>query len=138
MTPTLPSTFGKKCWVVAMLAAIWAVQPLAGCHRDPPPVAPGEPIPPPGEIQVDTMDQECTHLVHALLAFGDCPNHDEDAKGWATKVAELAEQSFEAGKKGKPDAPSQHVIALACHKATVSVTHATERCKAGPAPKGDY
>jgi hypothetical protein len=131
MRPTLPSTIGKICLMIAGLAC------YSACHSDPPPVAPGEPIPAPAEIVVDTMDIECNGLVTALLAYGDCPNNDEDDKAWAKRVAETAQQSFEAGKKGKPDAPSQHVIALACHKATVSVKHATERCANGKRPRVD-
>lgn len=132
MRPTLPSTIGKICLVLTGLAWVW------GCHSDPPPVAPGEPIPAPAEIVVDTMDHECNDLVSALLAYGECPNNDEDDKAWAKNLAEVAQQSFEAGKKGNPDAPSQHVIALACHKATMSVKHATERCSHGKRPKSDY
>lgn len=129
MPPTLPSAIGKYCLVAALLGA---------CHNDPPPVAPGEPIPAPVEVQVEAMDVECNHLVDAILKFGECPNSDEDDKAWAKNLAEVAQQSFEAGKKGNPDEPSQHVIALACHKATESVKHATERCVNGPRPKGDY
>jgi len=131
MRPTLPSTIGKICLVIAGLGAGLA------CHNDPPPVAPGAPIPAPAEIVVDTMDVECNGLVTALLTYGDCPNNDEDDKAWAQRVAETAQQSFEAGKKGKPDEPSQHVIALACHKATESVKHATERCHNGKRPRVD-
>ena len=128
MRPTLPSLIGQICLLVVGLQA---------CHSDPPPVAPGDPIPAPAEIVVDTMDVECNDLVEALLKYGDCPNNDEDDKAWAQRVAETAQQSFEAGKKGKPDAPSQHVIALACHKATLSVQHATERCSNGKRPRVD-
>jgi hypothetical protein len=134
MRPTLPSAFGKKSQVLAVLAAVL----VAGCHHDPAPVAPGEPIPAPAEVLVDTMDHECNRLVEALLALGECPNHEEDQRAWARQVAEIAQQSFEAGKKGKPDEPSQHVIALACHRAADSVQFAIQRCKAGPLPKGDY
>ncbi|HET9993430.1 MAG TPA: hypothetical protein VFQ65_33065, partial [Kofleriaceae bacterium] len=74
----------------------------------------------------------------ALLKYGECPNNEEDDKAWAKNVAEIAQQSFEAGKKGKPDEPSQHVIALACHKATLSVRHATERCAHGKRPRPDF
>jgi hypothetical protein len=134
MRPTLPSTIGQISLVIIGLGAGLAA---GGCHSDPPPVAPGEPIPAPAETVVDTMDIECNGLVTALLEYGNCPNNDEDDKAWAKNVAEVAQQSFEAGKKGQPDAPSQHVIALACHKAMVSVKHATERCHNGKRPRVD-
>ena len=128
MRPTLPSIFGKICLILVASA----------CHSDPPPVAPGEPIPAAAEITVDTMDVECSHLVDALVALGDCPNSDDADKAWAKQVAELAQQAFEVGKKGNPDAPSQHVIAVACYRAAESVKHANERCHNGPKPKRDY
>jgi len=129
MRPTLPSIFGKSCLVLT----------IYGCHHDnPPPVAPGEPIPPEAEIHVDTMDVECAGLIGALNALAACPNSDDNDKAWATQVAEVAQQSFDAGKKGNPDEPSQHVIAVACHRAAVSVAHANERCHNGPKPKPDY
>ncbi|MEO8841820.1 MAG: hypothetical protein ABI591_31610 [Kofleriaceae bacterium] len=128
MRPTLPSIFGKICLVLA----------LYGCHDDPPPVAAGEPIPAAAEISVDTMDVECAGLVAALDAYGECPNNEDNDKAWAKQVAEVAQQSFDAGKKGNPDEPSQHVIALACHRAAASMQHATERCRNGPRPKPDY
>jgi hypothetical protein len=132
MTTTLPSAIGKICRMVALLGA-WAA-----CHHDQPPVAPGEPIPAAADIQVESMDIECNHLVDSILKFGACPNSDENDQAWAKNLAEVAQQSFDAGKKGNPDEPSQHVIALACHKAAESVKHATERCVNGPRPKGDY
>jgi hypothetical protein len=128
MRPTLPSIFGKICLVLAVF----------GCHSDPPPVAPGEPIPAAAEVSVDTMDIECAGLITALTALGDCPNSDDDEKAWTKQVAEVAQQSFDAGKKGNPDEPSQHVIALACHRAAESVKHANERCHNGPKPKPDW
>ncbi|HEY0255123.1 MAG TPA: hypothetical protein VGC41_26530 [Kofleriaceae bacterium] len=81
------------------------------------------------------MDAECAGLTNALISYGDCPNNDDDDKAWAKNVAEVAQQAFDAGKKGNPDEPSQHVIALACHKAAESVKNANERCHAGPKPK---
>src|SRR5512143_2954506 len=98
MRPTLPSLIGQICLLVTGLRG------LGACHSDPPPVAPGEPIPAPAEIVVDTMDVECNGLVAAILEYGACPNNDEDDQAWAKRVAEAAQQSFEAGKKGKPDA----------------------------------
>src|SRR3954470_6574252 len=132
MTTTLPSAIGKICRVVALLGG-WAA-----CHHDQPPVAPGEPIPAAAEVPVESMDLECNHLVDVILKFGECPNSDADDKAWAKNLAEVAQQSSEAGKKGTPDAPSQHVTALACHKAAESVKPAPERCVNGPRPRGDY
>jgi hypothetical protein len=128
MRPTLPSIFGKICLVLAVY----------GCHSDPPPVAPGEPIPAAAEVSVDTMDVECAGLITALGALGECPNNEDDDRAWAKQVAEVAQQSFDAGKKGNPDEASQHVIALACHRAAESVKHANERCHNGPKPKPDW
>ncbi|CAN5706239.1 hypothetical protein BH11MYX1_BH11MYX1_41420 [soil metagenome] len=134
MPPTLPSTFGTKCWVLAALAVL----SVGGCHREPPPLAPGEPIPAAAEIQVDTMDQECDTLLAAIKVYGECPFHDDDDRAWAKNLARVAQEAFDAGHKGTPDAPSQHVIALACHRAAVSITNATERCSNGPKPKRQY
>ena len=128
MRPTLPSTLAKICLVLATY----------GCHRDPPPVAPGEPIPAADEVVVDTMDVECAGLITAIHALGECPNSDDDDKAWTKQLAEVAQQSFDAGKKGNPDEPSQHVIALACHRAAVSVGFANQRCHNGPKAKPDY
>lgn len=134
MPSTLPSTFGTKCWVLAASALLG----FGACHHDPPPVAPGEPIPAAAEIQVETMDQECDALTAAIKVYGGCPYHDDDDRAWAKNLAQITQESFDAGHKGAPDAPSQHVIALACHRAAVSVKHATERCSNGPKPKPQF
>lgn len=131
MLPILPSTFVTKCWVLAAVAWFGA----GGCHADPPPEAPGEPIPAAAEIQVDTMDHECDALLAAIKLYGECPYHEDEDRAWAKNLAQAAQESFDAGRKGNPDAPSQHVIALACHRAAASVMHATERCSNGPKPK---
>jgi hypothetical protein len=128
MRPTLPSIFGKIC----LVSMLW------GCHSDPPPVAPGEPIPAAAEIKVDAMDVECAGLLAQLDALGNCPNSDDDDKAWTKRVAEVAQDSFDAGKKGNPDEPSQHVIALACHRAAESVKYANVRCHNGKKPKPDW
>ena len=117
-----------KLGVLAMIA----------CHSDPPPVAPGEPIPAASEVSVEAMDVECDGLVAAYQTYGDCPNAPEEIHAWVKQVVELAQDSFAAGKKGKPDDKSQHVIALACHKAAVSVKNATIRCLAGKPPPPNY
>src|SRR6185436_19949189 len=111
-----------------------AILGCAACHRDPPPVAPGEPIPAAPEVALGTMDAECDGLLAALAAYKQCPNLEEgdrdDIDGWV----ERAQQDFAAGKKANPDANAQHAIAAACHKATVSVRAASERCHNGPRP----
>ena len=85
-------------------------------------------------VSVHTMAVECAGLISALTAYGECPTNDDTDQAWAARVAEVAQQSFDAGKKGNPDEPSQHVIALACHRAAESVKHANERCHNGPKP----
>jgi hypothetical protein len=130
MRPTLPSTFGRKCFVVGMLLA-------SACHHEPPPTPPGEPIPAEPDVKLGSMDDECKSLVDALNAYGACPNSDEDERVWARRVAELAQQAFDAGKNGSNDEQSLRVMALACRKAAVSMQYATIRCKNGPAPKQD-
>jgi hypothetical protein len=130
MRPTLPSNFGRKCFVVLCLAI--------GCHHEPrvePP--PGEPIPAEPDVKVGTADQECSGLVDAINAYGACPNADEDERAWTRRLVEVAQQAFDAGKHGKTDEQTLHVIALACRKAAVSMQYATIRCKNGPPPKAD-
>lgn len=135
MPPTLPSptagfvtrsTVGLVAWAACVL--------VSACHRDPPPVAPGEPIPPAAEVTLGTMDAECEGLIGALGAYKQCPNLDEDDRWDVDAWAERAQQDFAAGKKANPEANAQHAIAAACHKAIASVLAATERCKAGPRP----
>jgi hypothetical protein len=126
----LPSDFGQKWLLFALL--------LLGCqHAGPPPVPPGEPIPAEPDLVVGTMEAECDGLVAAIAAYGICPNADEDTKVWSKRVAEVAQQAFDAGKKADPKPEDRKVIALACHKATVSMQNASERCKNGPPPKDD-
>jgi len=116
-----------------VLLATWLALVVA-CRRDPHPVAPGEPIPAEPEVALGTMDAECEGLLAALATFKQCPNLEDDDKGNLEAWGHRAEQDFAAGKKAKPDADAQHAIAAACHKATVSVMAATERCQAGPRP----
>lgn len=131
MRMTLPSDFGQK-WLGLVVTA------MLGCHgHSPPPVAPGEPIPAEPDVVVDTMDKECQGLIAAITAYGACPNADEDTRAWSRRVVELAQQAFDAGKKGEPDKDSQHVMALACRKAAVSMQNATTRCQHGKPPKTD-
>lgn len=110
---------------------------IAACHHADPPVAPGPPLPAEPDIQVASMDAECSGLEKAIDAWEACPHLDDEEREWLRAVSEYAEQSFAAGRKGKPDAESQRAIALACHRAAVSIGHADERCKAGPKPRVD-
>lgn len=153
MAPTLPSP--DAVFVQASLAstkrpakhrargacgmfAAWLATCLStGCggHGSPGPVAPGEPIPPPPEVTLGTMDAECDGLITALATYKQCPNLEEEDREDLDDWIERAQQDFAAGKKAKPDANAQHAIAAACHKAVVSVRAANERCLAGPKPK---
>jgi hypothetical protein len=83
------------------------------------------------------MDDECGGLRSAVEAYGQCPNLDPDDRTWAHAVIESTDQSIEAGSKANPDAEWQRAIAVACHKAAVSMRHATERCLAGRRPRVD-
>ena len=84
------------------------------------------------------MDVECGGgLVKALDDYGRCPNLDDDDRAWIKNMIKVSDESFEAGKKGHPDAQAQHTIAIACRKAARSVTYATIRCQAGPRPRVD-
>jgi hypothetical protein len=130
MRPTLPSTFGRKLFIVGMLVG-------NACHHEPPPTPPGAPIPAEPDITLGSMDDECKGLVDALNTYGACPNSDEDERVWARRVAELAQQAFDAGKNGSNDEQSLRVMALACRKAAVSMQYATIRCKNGPRPKAE-
>jgi hypothetical protein len=107
----------------------------AGCHGEPPPVAPGTPIAAPTEVTLGTMDVECEALLTALGLFKQCPNLDEDDRADIDAWGERARQDFAAGKKANPEPSAQHAIAAACRKAVASVTAAGERCRAGPQPK---
>jgi hypothetical protein len=106
-----------------------------GCAgHDPPPVAPGEPIPPAPEVTLGTMDAECDGLISALATYKACPNLVDDDRWDIDAWSERAQQDFAAGKKAKPEPNAQHAIAAACHKAIAAVLAATERCHAGPRP----
>jgi len=106
----------------------------SGCHHDPAPVAPGEPIAAAPEVTLDTMEAECDALLAALATYKQCPNLDDDDRQEIDAWTERAQQDFAAGKKAKPEPNAQHAISAACHKAIASVTAANERCHAGPKP----
>ena len=128
MTPTLPRAFLVLFFVFGM----------AACgHAEPPPVAPGPPIPAEPEITVGTMAAECDGLIAALERYRDCKYHDAYARDGVDRSIEAAHLSFAAGVKANPDERAQHAIALSCRKATDSIKAATERCGNGPPPRPD-
>jgi hypothetical protein len=107
---------------------------LCSCTREPPPVAPGEPIPAPAEVALGTMDAECDGLIAALAAYKACPNLDDDDRWDIDAWTDRMQKDFAAGRKANPEPNAQRAIAAACHKATVSVRAAGERCSNGPRP----
>ena len=113
------------------LGALWGA---GGCHGEPPPVAPGEPIAAPAEVTLGTMEVECEALLTALGLYKQCPHLDDDDRADIDAWSERARQDFAAGKKANPEPDAQRAIAGACHKAVASVTAANERCQAGPRP----
>jgi hypothetical protein len=116
------------------LAAGIAVAVFA-CHHEEPPVPRAPALPAEPELVVGSMDDECTGLTRALEAFAACPNADEPERGWLHATADYATESLALGKKGEPDEKAQHVMAIACRRAAVSVGHANERCHNGPRPR---
>lgn len=110
---------------------------IAACHHADPPVRPGPPLPAEPDVRLGSVDDECGGLEKAIAAWQTCPNLDDDDREWLHAIGDYAEQSFAAGKKGNPDEESQKAIALGCHRAAVSIVHATERCNAGPKPRVD-
>jgi len=132
MPPTLPSAFCRKVALGTLLI-------LAGCKHvvSDPPVKPGPPIPAEPDQQLENMDTECAGLVAALDTYGKCPNLEDGDRQWAVEVIEAAQESFAAGKKSNPDEPAQRAIAVACHRAALSMQFATQRCQAGKRPRTD-
>jgi len=131
MRRVLPRGFGRKCAAIVL---------LAGCRHvvGDPPTKPGPPIPAAPDVTLENMDTECAGLIAALDMYGKCPNLEDGDREWTRSAIEAAEQSFAAGKKANADEPSQHAIALACHRATASIQFATQRCQAGKRPKVDW
>lgn len=136
MTPALPRAFQGivRDFGVFLIGLIG----LAACHHADPPVKPGPPLPAEPDIVVTTMDDECTGLEKAIQHWSQCPNLEESDRGWMRNLVDYAEQTFAAGRAGHPDADAQRAIALACHRAAVSISNANTRCLAGPKPKIDY
>jgi hypothetical protein len=133
MRPTLPRPTSRFLAICVGFAAALALG--AGCHHDqPPPVAPGEPIPAAAEVSLGTMDAECDGLLAAFGTYKACPNLDADDRADIDAWVEQAQRDFAAGKKAKPEENAQRAIAAACHKAAHSIAAATERCHNGPKP----
>lgn len=118
-------------WLVALA--------LVACSRVDPPAktTPVTPVYADPEIQLESMQVECDSMVAALSTYKECPNLEDedrdDLHGWI----EIAQRNFEASTRSNPDANAQRTIAAACRKATVSVSAAHERCKAGKRPTVD-
>ena len=132
MPPTLPSGFAAKVLLGSLLT-------LAACKHvtSDPPVKPGPPISAEPEQQLENMDTECAGLVAALDSYGKCPNLEDGEREWVSATIQAAEDSFAAGKKSNPDEPAQKAIAMACHRAALSMQFATQRCQAGKRPRTD-
>jgi hypothetical protein len=111
---------------------------VCGCGHAQPPVAPGPAIPadPPAELR--GMIEECDALIVALTTFKACPNLEEADRQDLDAWIERAGKDFVAGRKTPPEANAQSAIALACSRATRSVTAATERCRNGKRPKDGW
>ena len=109
---------------------------LSSCGRPQPPVAPGPPIPAQHVVDLGGMVDECDAMVAALTTFKACPNLEDSDRDDLDDWIERAGKDFAAGRKATPaDINAQKAIALACRRATRSVTAATERCIAGPRPR---
>src|SRR5262245_14328802 len=110
---------------------------LAACAHEPPPVAPGPPIAADPPVTLKTMTEECDAMLAALATWRDCPNLDQDDKEDVEAWIERAQIDFTAGRKVTLDKDAQQAIAMSCHRATNSVTAATERCHNGKKPRID-
>jgi hypothetical protein len=108
------------------------------CSHDPPPVAPGPPILAEAEVVVGTMDAECDALIAAIEQYRACANLTSRERDGITSLIEQTQRSIDAGHKANPDDKAQHAIAVSCHRASVSVNAAAERCHNGPTPRPDY
>ncbi len=133
MRPALPIAMFRKVALFGSLLS--AVGCRHGGHDAT--VAPGPPILAESEIQLENFDTECAGLIAALYRYGLCPNLEDGDRQWVRAAIEAAENSFAAGKKSNPDEPSQHVMAMACHRAADTMHAATERCLAGKRPRVD-
>ncbi len=112
----------------------------AACaHGEPIPAPLPTPAPLPAETVplLGTMEAECDGLVAALAAYQTCANLEDRDVATLEAWIERANRDFAGSKQANPDASSRGAIAEACHKATVSVDAAHERCSAGPRPQVD-
>ena len=137
MRPTLPIPLLRKVTLFGTLLSGFAL--ASGCQhvvRDPP-TKPGPPILADGDVQLENVDTECAGLIAALDRYGQCPNLEDGDRQWTRAAIDAAEDSFAAGKKALPDEPSQHAIAMACHRAAMTMRAATERCQTGKRPRVD-
>ncbi len=134
MSRTLPRGSSRN-----VRAAALGLLLIAGCKHvvSDKQVAPGAPIPAEPEAQLENMDTECAGLIAALDTYGKCPNLEDGDRAWVRSVIESAEDSFAAGKKSNPDEPAQKAMAMACHRAAISMQFATARCQAGKRPRSD-
>lgn len=119
------------------LAGALALALCACVRKDPPPAAPAPPLPADPELKLETMQIECDGMLSALATFKACPNHDDEDRDDVQAWIETANRNLAASRKAEPEPNAQRAIAGACRKASDSVRAATERCLAGPRPKGD-
>ncbi|HEY4182490.1 MAG TPA: hypothetical protein VGM90_36915 [Kofleriaceae bacterium] len=106
-----------------------------GCSKPPPPVEPGPPIPADPPMKLRGMVEECDAMTTAIQSFQTCKNLEKDDRRDLDAWLDRAQKDFAAGRKANPEPNAQQAIALACHRATMSVQAANERCIAGPRPK---
>jgi len=134
MRPTLPRLGLNNCDLRRALGLV--LMALAACGpRQPPAPPPGPAIPADPEVALRDMVLECDGLISALATYQACPNLEPEERQDLDDWIERAQKDFAAGRKANPEANAQRAIALACFRATKSVTAATERCTAGPRPK---
>jgi hypothetical protein len=100
-------------------------------------VKPAAPLPADPEVKLETMEIECDAMVAALDVFKACPNQEDEDRESIDAWVEVANRAFAASRKANPEPNARKAIAGACHKATLSVKAATERCLAGPRPKDE-
>jgi hypothetical protein len=81
------------------------------------------------------MVEECDAMTTAIQSFQTCKNLEKDDRRDLDAWLDRAQKDFAAGRKANPEPNAQQAIALACHRATMSVQAANERCIAGPRPK---
>ena len=136
----LPKPFFRKPTYFGSLLMLSGLVALSACRHASadPPAKPGPPITARGDVDLASSDEECSGLIAAVDAYGKCPNLGDRDRQWAHAVIENAEHAFAAGKKANPDEPSQHAIAMGCHRARQSMLAATARCQNGPRPRPDW